>query len=369
MQRAPDLSLLLLSGGSLVGQNIVQALGARRRHVRLLATNSVADEPSLQAFDEVLLVPATRTDELALHQALQPWLSAKSPLLVIPCRDDDSVFLAGLQNSAHLGKGCTLLVGAPEPAQAMRDKWLSWELAQRHDLPFAPTLVPLEADRIDAFVARWGFPLLVKPRSGFASQGVRVLLDQRQLAAWAGRDDVVVQRYLGPAQGPEAYVDDLSRQGIPLFHSFETVKQSIQVLIAPDGSVQGTCCTLHRMRNGMSMLVEPDPDPDAPTLGRRCAQVFARLGWRGPLNVQCQRPPGGPLTIYEFNGRFTGATAARTLMGFDEVGMALQAFAHRDIGPVATPPATRVVRQLVSQAPCPELTSALQHQGVWCGAP
>ena len=183
MQRAPDLSLLLLSGGSLVGQNIVQALGARRRHVRLLATNSVPDEPSLQAFDEVLLVPATRTDELALHQALQPWLSAKSPLLVIPCRDDDSVFLAGLQNSAHLGKGCTLLVGAPEPAQAMRDKWLSWELAQRHDLPFAPTLVPLEADRIDAFVARWGFPLLVKPRSGFASQGVRVLLDQRQLAA------------------------------------------------------------------------------------------------------------------------------------------------------------------------------------------
>ena len=117
------------------------------------------------------------------------------------------------------------------------------------------------------------------------------------------------------------------------------------------------------------MLVEPDPDPDAPTLGLRCAQVFARLGWRGPLNVQCQRPPGGPLTIYEFNGRFTGATAARTLMGFDEVGLALQAFAHRDIGPVATPPATRVVRQLVSQAPCPELTSALQHQGVWCGAP
>jgi hypothetical protein len=37
-------------------------------------------------------------------------------------------------------------------------------------------------------------------------------------------------------------------------------------------------------------------------------------------------PPEGDYAIYEYNGRYTGATGARQLLGYDEVGMGLEHF-------------------------------------------
>ena len=72
-------ALLLLSGGSLVGQNVVQAMGSRRADVRLLTTNSVVEEPSLQDFDEVRLVPPTVKEEGAFEKILTDWLEDELP--------------------------------------------------------------------------------------------------------------------------------------------------------------------------------------------------------------------------------------------------------------------------------------------------
>nr|NQU92217.1 hypothetical protein [Bacteroidota bacterium] len=40
----------------------------------------------------------------------------------------------------------------------------------------------------------------------------------------------------------------------------------------------------------------------------------------------------GDLKAYEFNGRFTGATAARYFLGYDEVGLALDEMSLTGIG-------------------------------------
>ena len=50
-RRMQPVRLLLLSGASLVGQNVVAALQGRRAGVWLAALNSVAAEPSLYDFD------------------------------------------------------------------------------------------------------------------------------------------------------------------------------------------------------------------------------------------------------------------------------------------------------------------------------
>lgn len=356
--------LLLLSGGSLVGQNVVQALGARRRDVRLLATNSTADEPSLQDFDEVRLVPQTFKDESRFEAVLTEWLESEPPALVVPCRDDDIVFLANFakrrSDFARL-----FLTGAPEPAEAMLDKWRSWQLSHEHGLPFAPTMLPTAPDVVDDFARDWGFPLLVKPRAGFASTRVTLILDRAQLDKVIGAKDMVVQKYLGPPKELDAYLQNLREVGVPLFHSFEAMKHSIQAMIGPNGTLAGVFTTLHRMRNGISVAVEEDFDEDAKALGERCAEVFARLGWRGPLNIQCQRTPEGQLSIYEFNGRFTGATAARALLGFDEVGMALRLFSGTEIGTLATERATGVLKQPSSRAVPRLMRQDMENTGIW----
>src|SRR4029453_17945802 len=65
---------------------------------------------------------------------------------------------------------------------------------------------------------------------------------------------------------------------------------------------------------------------EAQAIAEHCAKVLAASGWRGPMNIQCQPDASGRLMIHEFNARFTGATAARRLLGHDEVGMALGTF-------------------------------------------
>ena len=48
-------TLLFLSGGSLVAQFMLTAIGARRESLRIIATNSIAEDPGLWAFDHVYL--------------------------------------------------------------------------------------------------------------------------------------------------------------------------------------------------------------------------------------------------------------------------------------------------------------------------
>ena len=108
------------------------------------------------------------------------------------------------------------------------------------------------------------------------------------------------------------------------------------------------------MRQGGSDRVEVDDDPVAHALARQCGSVFAAAGWRGPLNIQCREAPDGSLCIHELNGRFTGITEARRLLGYDEVALAIRHFVGREIAqdraPAAFPSTVRVLDD--SRADC-----------------
>lgn len=358
-------AILLLSGGSLVGQNVVQALGQRRKYLQLLATNSVADEPSLQDFDEVRLAPPTEGQDKQLAALVVDWMAATDIRLVVPCRDDDVAFLARLAERRP-DIAPRLLCGAPKVADAMLDKWASWQFSASAGLPFAPSALATDRNAVRALVERHGFPMIVKPRAGFASRGVRLLLEDVQVECVVGDESMLVQKYLGEVEPLLEFNRTIRGAGLPLFHSFESVKHSIQAMIAPDGELAGVFATIHRMRQGMSVGVEDDPAEDALSLGRRCAAVFASHGWRGPLNIQCHRGTNGELGIYEFNGRFTGATAARALLGFDEVGLGLRLFGGWALDQMTALRGGAVVRQTVSRRTPADLREALEQSGRWC---
>lgn len=358
------ITLLLLSGGSLVGQNIIQALAARRQHVRLLANNSAADEPSLADFDEVRLAPVTADAPEALERQLLAWIEECRPNLVIPCRDDDVSFLAHLA-ARHPTLAPLACCGTPEIAEVMLDKLASARFSDAHALPFAATILPDDRSALSDFATHHGFPLIAKPRQGFASRKVTILLDEQHLDAVLGHTDMIVQQYLSDPSAPATLLDHSLRFGVPLFHSLESVKISLQAFIGANGQTTGVFVTRHRMRQGVSALVERDDDPAAHALALKCAAVFAREGWRGPLNIQCQPDRDGTLRIYEYNGRFTGATAARTAMGYDEIGLALSALTGRSLLPPAAAAVTRVTKQPFNRPDQPAIRDALLADGRW----
>jgi len=357
--------ILLLSAGSLVGQNIVQALGGRKAALHLVATNSIIDEPSLQDFDEVYLVEATSqglNSEYA--KTVIDLIDKHSPALVIPCRDADVAFLSLLAEEREDLAG-TLLCGPVKLAEAMLDKWQSWLFSCENKLPFAPSEQLNNLGEIDLFVRQYGFPLITKPKSGFASKDVTLVFKHEQLTKLIGNTEMMAQKYLGHSDDVNSYLSSINESGVSLFHSFESEKHSIQVIIGLKGEVLGLFTTLHKMRNGISIEVEEDLSYDAKALGECCAEVFGSLGWVGPLNIQCQRTPEGLLEIYEFNARFTGATAARALLGFDELGIVLQKISGVDIQGLRLESATRVFRQPTSRIASNSLLRSLRADRCW----
>ncbi|WP_019628298.1 hypothetical protein [Thioalkalivibrio sp. AKL10] len=342
-------SLLLLSGGSLVANNILDSLSGRRSGLSVAATNTVPDGPGLDRFDQIYEVPETATARRDFEDRLDQILEVEQPDLVIPCRDDDVIALAELKERGHPW-GPRFLCGGATISSALHDKFESYRFCAARGLPFVPTLrTPVSRALASTFVERHGLPLLVKPAAGFASRGVRILLTLEQLFQSLDIEDLLVQRFLGE---PSEVLDAWNRfhtQGIPLFHSFEGLKHSIQVMIDPDGNCNDVFCSVNVNRNGTSLSLERHDDEEALQLGQDCGAELAFAGARGPINIQCQKAPDGKLWIYEFNARFSGATAARRLMGFDEVAMALARYAGILLPPVSNKKGSRVSRIAVDK--------------------
>jgi hypothetical protein len=360
----PTIRLLLLSGTGHVGQGVLAALERRRAEVEVVSTGIVAAELAQFDFDAVYRVPVTAADPGGFATSLLDIVARERPALIVPCRDDDVLALAELR-IAH--PRLPALCGELQVARIMTDKWLSAQFATAQGLPFAPTFARESGTSPAAFAAEHGYPLIAKPRRSAGSGGVRLVTNAAQRDAALARGDCVLQRYLGDPAAADRFLDDVTAAGLPLFYSFEGRMRSLQALIAPDGEVVQVVCTSTVMRQGHSERVQLDADPGAHALGARCARTFAAAGWRGPLNVQCQETPEGELAIHEFNGRFTGATAARSLLGRDEVGPAIEAFTgHRWSNRTAAAAfATQVVRVPFAQAPDAERLRAIERDGYW----
>lgn len=248
----------------------------------------------------------------------------------------------------------------------MCDKLQSAIFSARHGLPFAPTIDSGDRQAALRFARDYGWPLIAKPRLGFGSQGVRLLLEESHLAWVCAQPDYVLQKYFGNRERIWQAANEAQTQGLPLYESFEEGKLSIQASIAPDGSVTGVFVSENVMRMGRSVRVRRIDDPALIDAGKGWSSIFANAGWRGPLNLQGHRGPEG-ITLYEYNGRFTGATAARWLLGFDEVGLALRDWLGIDLCNAATNIAREVYGYQQGRPDRADDAARLRRDGRWGG--
>lgn len=360
------LVVLVLSAGTQVGQNVRTTLTERRNGVTLIATSSVDNEPALFDFDAVYMAPLTAAEPQAFEAALLAIMERERVDLVIPCRDDDVVFLGSLRDRrADLAP--RLLCGSGGVARVLCDKWLSHEFCSQRSLPFAATMTGRDDAQRAAFVRQYGFPLLAKPRRGWSSMEVYVVHKEEQLVTMLSREEFIVQEYLGDRARVANYLSRLETDGMPLFHDFQGVKHTIQALINPDGAVEHVFCMRLTREMRRSKYVVRDDDPRALGIGVRCAQAFAAAGWRGPLNIQCGESLHGDIRIHEFSGRFTGATVDRWLLGYDEVGAAIERFCGRRIASAHRPAhaALEAFESRVGRAADPRDVETLRRERVW----
>lgn len=330
------IKLLMTSVGCWIAQNLLDVIDDRSDEIQVVGTTSLATIP-LGRCERVYLVPESEPPPSVFCERLLEIVDHEQPDLVIPSRDHDVTVVSALA-AEHPWLMEILPCGDPQMAAMLEDKWLSYLFAQERELLFAKSAIPDAASGHRAaydLVASAGYPLIVKPRCGFASRGVRLVTNKAQLDAALEEEGVMLQRYIGHVAAVGEFSRQMERQGVPLFCTLEQDKFSLETYVWRDGTVAPVCRTLHRMRRGHSAAVEGIADDTSVTAdkhwtegltatGRRWAQALAAAGWRGPVNVQCQQDAEGRCVAFELSGRFTGATAARYFLGHDELGHFLE---------------------------------------------
>jgi carbamoyl-phosphate synthase large subunit len=182
------------------------------------------------------------------------------------------------------------------PSLATLDVTLDkWELAQR----CAP-LLRVPVTRLlneDGISLNWTFPVIVKPRRGAGSRGVRLVPDRAALEAIGPDESLIIQENL---PGDEYSVD---------------------VLSAGDGTVVAAVPrTRTRVDSGVSIAGRTVHDDG---LESTAAAVARAIGLRGVANVQLRRDTEGVPALLEVNPRFPGALPLTIAAGVDMPSLVL----------------------------------------------
>jgi carbamoyl-phosphate synthase large subunit len=182
------------------------------------------------------------------------------------------------------------------PSAATLDVTLDkWELAQR----CAPLLrVPVtRLLNADGTALNWDFPVIVKPRRGAGSRGVRLVPDRASLESIGSDESMIIQEHL---PGEEFSVD---------------------VLAAGDGTVVAAVPrTRTRVDSGVSIAGRTVHDDG---LESTAAAVARAIGLQGVANVQLRRDSDGVPALLEVNPRFPGALPLTIAAGVDMPSLVL----------------------------------------------
>lgn len=146
----------------------------------------------------------------------------------------------------------------------------------------------------------WAFPVIVKPRRGAGSRGVRIVASRDDLTALGFDPALIIQAFLPGAE------------------------YSVDVIADSEGHVVAAVPrTRTRVDSGVSIAGRTMHDDE---LEKVAAEVAEAIGLVGVANVQLRRDPEGRPALLEVNPRFAGAMPLTIAAGVDLPSLALDLF-------------------------------------------
>jgi len=325
------IKILVLSGGSLVAQNIFDSLEKRRKNIEIIVADSLCQTATVFRADKVYKSP--QANSIEFENFFVKLLKKENPHLVLPGRDADVIALSSMVVK-YPEWANIIATGNNDVASILCNKWNSYIFFKQYDLPFAHSIHSQSQD-FEEDILKLSFPVIAKPLSGYGSHGVFYVLNMRQLNSIRKMDaDYIFQELIDPSTGFSAYLEKIKKSrnnGIPLFSYLPDDKQiAIQCIIGPRAEVSELFVSVSKMIIGKCEKSELISIKQGKELGLKIARHFCQLGWKGCLNIQ-GRMKGEELYITELGGRVSGSTSARAIMGFDEIGILLNYFTGIEI--------------------------------------
>jgi carbamoyl-phosphate synthase large subunit len=302
----PEHCRVLVTGaGSGVGQGIVKALRISGLPLTIVSADIAPMNAALYRTDDALIIPPVESAG-ALERIIEVLRRARIDVVMVGS-EFDLVFFSRHRQAVEQGSGALVLVSPLATVEMADDKWLTAEFLRSHGLPYAQSALPGNAAEAARIAIEWGYPLVLKTRSGTSSRHVHIVRDARALEEnFALTPRPMLQRM------------------IALPSSSLSSEYTCSVFKTPDGRVLGPFTARRTVRGGTSWLVEVAPFS---RLDEMMLAVGRAVDFVGSLNVQLMLAEEGPVP-FEFNARFSGTTAIRAHFGFNEPEMALRAYFH-----------------------------------------
>jgi carbamoyl-phosphate synthase large subunit len=312
-----DVTVLVTGvGGAAVGNQVLKALRLAEKKYRVVAADASQENLKLAQVEITHVLPPA-SDPRYLDEIVQI-CQLEQVDVVVPGSEPELKLLIRFRE--HLRSlGILLLTNDPQVIDLCTDKMATYGFLRNHGFP-APRSVLVEEDADITKPA--DFPLILKPvRDSGGSKNVFIAQEEDELLFFAryllrNTDAVLIQEYVGTPE--EEY--------------------TVGVLSGLDGELLGSI-VLHRLLSDAlsTRLTVPNRTgrrdlgnrlvvssgfshgtiQDSSEVRKKCEEMAAALGSRGPLNVQC-RVVGDVVIPFEFNPRFSGSTSIRALVDFNE---------------------------------------------------
>jgi nucleoside-diphosphate-sugar epimerase/carbamoylphosphate synthase large subunit len=296
--------------GSGVGESVINSCRLSGLPLRTigLGTNAFAyGAYACDAFDYTPTIYAPDFVDKLIERCIEHQID-----FLIPGRDDEAHIYAQSREKFSAA-GIKILAAGEELIALCRDK----ERMSRELNPVVDIFVKCYQKESLPNIIESGeakFPLIAKPRSGFASMGVEIIRSKEDLGKVT--DDHIVQELAMPLPTDpnyEFYIKQIAQNKNP-----QVSEISIQVVLSEEGELLGKMASFNKLNNGVPIEIVPYDDDRIWEAVERLLPVLKDKGLVGPLNIQGRITNKG-LKIFEMNPRFTGITGLRALMGFNEV--------------------------------------------------
>ncbi len=243
-------------------------------HGRVFVADAGDISPTVHIADGAVDVPMV--DDPGYADAIVSGCAANGITAVLPVSDLDPVILATLAPELR-DAGTVVFLPTPEVARGCQDKWDCHLMLTEAGLPSPPTWLADATDPADLT-----FPIMLKPRMGFAARHIYRAEDAEELAFYERRSPL----------------ESVYQQAL------DGTEFSIDCLGSLDGRALGAIPrAMLQAKGGEQHKGETLDDPQLVDLAVRTIET---LGLVGPSTVQCFRKGDEIQGITDINTRFGG---------------------------------------------------------------
>lgn len=200
--------------------------------------------------------------------------------VLIPTIDSEILKIAHAKNEIERNTGCKVLVGNIDAVEITSDKEKTIHFLKEYGFSH-PLTETLGQGGFESFLAKSGFPCIIKSRFGNASKEVYLVKSKKEALRWIGNSDYLIQELLDPNEGEFTTGIYTDKHGVTI----------------------GSCTLKRSLVNGGTQIGERVIDS---VLEEPLLRMAKSLGL-SYLNIQSMKV-GGILVPFEFNGRFSGTT-------------------------------------------------------------